>query len=90
MIIHWERYGFLPKDVPLCPYKDENYKTENGLKYYYENGELKSVAGIDVSSHQKNIIEKVKAAGIDFAMIRAGYTGYQTGDSFIDSNFKRT
>lgn len=80
----------LLKDVPLCPYKDENYKTENGLKYYYENGELKSVAGIDVSSHQKNINwEKVKAAGIDFAMIRAGYTGYQTGDSFIDSNFKK-
>ncbi len=80
----------LLKDVPLSPYKDENYKTENGLKYYYEDNELKSIAGIDVSVHQKDINwKKVKASGIDFAMIRVGFTGYQTGESFLDSNYKK-
>ncbi|NLP26977.1 MAG: glycoside hydrolase [Clostridiales bacterium] len=80
----------LLKDVPLSPYKDENYKMVNGLKHYYEDDELKSIAGIDVSIHQGDINwEKVKAAGIDFAMIRVGYTGYQTGESYIDSNFKK-
>lgn len=41
--------------------------------------------GIDVSSHQGRIDwEKVKAAGIEFAIIRAGY-----GLTFVDEQFKR-
>lgn len=41
--------------------------------------------GIDVSAHQKTINwEAVKAAGIEFAIIRAGY-----GLTFIDSEFYR-
>lgn len=36
--------------------------------------------GIDVSSHQGNIDwAKVKAAGVDFAMIRIGFRGYANG-----------
>ena len=44
--------------------------------------------GIDVSSHNGNIDwEKVKAAGVEFAMIRCGYRGYLTGKIVTDACF---
>lgn len=46
--------------------------------------------GIDVSSHQGNIDwATVKAAGIDFAIIRVGYRGTKTGVLVEDSYFKK-
>ena len=52
---------------------------------YDEKGYLtclsgESIPGIDVSSHQGTIDwPKVKAAGMEFAFIRVGYRGYDTG-----------
>lgn len=44
--------------------------------------------GIDVSSHNGNIDwGKVKAAGVEFAMIRCGYRGYLTGKIVTDACF---
>lgn len=44
--------------------------------------------GIDVSKYQENIDWKaVKNSGIDFAMIRAGYRGYEKGTLNVDSYF---
>lgn len=41
---------------------------------------VKSYAGVDVSAYQGEIDwEKVKASGIDFAIIRLGYRGYESG-----------
>lgn len=43
------------------------------------------VPGIDVSSHQGQIDwEQVAASGVEFAMIRLGYRGYDTGSLHID------
>ncbi len=45
--------------------------------------------GIDVSSHQGNINwAKVKASGIEFAIIRCGYRGYETGKIVLDAKFE--
>ena len=49
------------------------------------------LVGIDVSVHQQQIDwEQVKAAGIDFVMVRLGYRGYETGllneDKFARAN----
>lgn len=58
---------------------------------YNENGYLtcltgESIPGIDVSSHQGSIDwPKVKAAGMEFAFIRVGYRGYDTGTLHADS-----
>ncbi|MDR0963583.1 MAG: glycoside hydrolase family 25 protein [Clostridium sp.] len=50
---------------------------ENGEYQYWVDGKLLSRKGIDVSSHQGTIDwTKVKAAGIEFAIIRVGYRGY--------------
>lgn len=75
--------------VPKHNYNWENVKTsQNGLKYYTENGKKVSYEGIDVSSHQKDIDwKKVKAAGIDFAIIRVGFRGYGTGAIVLDEYF---
>lgn len=48
-----------------------------------------SVKGIDVSHHQGDIdFAKVKAAGIGFAMLRAGY-GWENPEVQIDRKFYR-
>lgn len=59
---------------------------ENGLRHYADPS--KSQVGIDISSHQSEIDwEKVKAAGVDFAIIRLGYRGYTEGAIQADENF---
>lgn len=82
-------YGALPamEGVPVCTYKEENFRTDSkGLKYYYENGELASYAGIDVSSFNGDIdFKAVKEFGIDFVIVRLGGRGYgQEGVIFED------
>jgi GH25 family lysozyme M1 (1,4-beta-N-acetylmuramidase) len=57
-------------------------------RYYYFNvsGHLVSMNGIDVSRYQGDIDwKKVKAAGIDFAIIKIGYIG--NVDNVVDVNF---
>lgn len=49
-----------------------------------------SSVGIDVSKWNKDIDwDKVKAAGVDFAIIRAGYRGSQTGALVEDPYFRQ-
>jgi GH25 family lysozyme M1 (1,4-beta-N-acetylmuramidase) len=77
-------------DVPLSNYSNENLRTKNGFKYYVEESKIKSLVGIDVSYHQKNINwAAVKNAGVDFAMIRVGYRGYGNGALQYDSDYKK-
>lgn len=60
-----------------------------GKKYYFDSkGVLSSKVGIDVSYAQGNIDwKKVKAAGVDYVMIRVGYRGYTQGGLYLDSDF---
>ena len=52
------------------------------------DGDGPSYVGVDVSAHQGEIDwERVADAGIDFAMIRAGYRGYTEGGIFQDEYF---
>lgn len=66
----------------------------SGISYNFgSDGALQQGSGkngIDVSSHQGNIDwTSVKAAGINFAIIRVGYRGSQTGALVEDSCFKK-
>lgn len=67
--------------------------TKNGvtLQYVRENFEgSKHIIGMDVSRHQNEIDwKKVKAAGIEFAMIRCGYRTTVGGKVYEDANFKK-
>ncbi len=78
--------------VPVSTYKDENFRTDSkGYKYYYEDGELCSYVGIDVSGHNGDIDwQAVKASGVDFAMLRIGGRGYgEEGVMYDDTYFKK-
>ena len=76
-------------DVPASDVDIANVVSRNGYSFYKENGEITSRAGIDVSEHQGDIDwAKVKAAGIDFAMIRVGYRTYGGGVITIDEKFE--
>ncbi|MDF3003839.1 MAG: glycoside hydrolase family 25 [Oscillospiraceae bacterium] len=62
---------------------------ENGIRTYEPSGEDISLLGIDVSSYQGIINwRKVKAAGVDYAIIRLGYRGYGTGDIRLDDRYE--
>lgn len=77
-------------DFPKTVYEYDHFVFENGKAYYEDDG-YSSRQGIDVSNHQGYIDwEKVKKAGIDFAIIRIGYRGYaQEGTLNIDKEFQR-
>ncbi|MEG2192081.1 MAG: GH25 family lysozyme [Oscillospiraceae bacterium] len=65
-----------------------------GITYYFDkDGAMGSRIGVDVSKYQGNIDwAAVKASGIEFAIIRAGYRGYGSGvlveDPYFRSNIK--
>lgn len=76
--------------VPVCTYKEENFITdENGYMYYYEDEELCSYVGVDVSDFNGYIDwQAVKDSGVDFAMLRIGGRGYgEEGNMYDDTYF---
>lgn len=81
--------------VLINPYLTQNtydftkMEDKAGLKRYMENGKKTSYVGVDVSKHTGKInFTGVKAAGVDYVMIRLGSRGYSTGQISLDENFK--
>ena len=71
--------------MPLNTYDQSKFKNDNGLVTY---DDANASLGIDVSDYQGDIDwAAVKASGIDFAMIRAGYRGATRGKLNEDSKF---
>ena len=69
-------------DLPENPYGHLDFQFEGR---YLKCLRTETITGIDVSSHQQEIDwEKVKASGVDFAMVRIGYRGYESGKLVID------
>lgn len=77
--------------VPVSKYDDDNFRTDNnGFKYYYDNSELCSYVGVDVSDFNGDIDwQAVKDSGVDFAMLRIGGRGYgYEGTLYDDTSFR--
>ena len=74
-------------DVALNTYDTNGFFREGPFRRYVDE---KSAAGVDVSSHN-GVIDwpSVKAAGADFALLRAGYRGYTEGQLQADSQFSQ-
>ena len=82
---------YLPvfENVPACSLNMNDLVTRNGYSFYREGSNITSIAGIDVSEYQHDINwEQVKAAGVDFAIIRVGYRTYGGGEMTYDTKFK--
>lgn len=75
------------EDVPKSQLDPALFKFVDGY-LTYDSADVPTYFGIDVSTFQGWIDwEKVKAAGVEFAMIRVGYRGYTDGDIFADNRF---
>ncbi len=74
----------LPWTMPVSPYGPSDFQ-QTGDFLACSAGPV--AVGIDVSSHQGSIDWKAVAdAGIEYAFIRVGYTGYKTGVMTKDHN----
>lgn len=73
--------------VPANTYLAEAFAVKDGFLTY--RGDCPSRVGVDVSSHQGEIDwERVRGAGVEFAMIRAGFRGYSEGKLYEDEYFR--
>lgn len=71
--------------APLNTYAPEDFYLENGFLRYGTD----SLVGVDVSTHQGLIDwQTVKDAGVEFAIIRAGYRGTTQGLLYEDELFR--
>lgn len=83
-----EEWVLISPYLPKHEYDFTKLVCQSGLMKYYENGKQVSYVGVDVSKLQDYIdFVKVKKAGIDFVMIRAGARGYGTGQLIVDEYF---
>ncbi len=77
-----------PDPVPANTYLAEAFTVTDGFLTY--SGDCPSLIGVDVSSHQGEIDwERVRDAGVEFAMLRAGYRGYTEGGLFEDERYRQ-
>ncbi len=83
-----EEWVLISPYLPKHEYDFTKLVCQSGIMKYYENGKQTSYVGVDVSEEQDYIdFAKVRKAGIDFVMIRAGARGYGTGQLIVDEYF---
>ncbi len=86
------RYYFFPisDEIAHHTYNIDQFRLDdNQIMNYYENGNVISHKGIDVSRYQEKINwEKVADDEVEYAFIRLGIRGYSTGEILEDSTFQ--
>lgn len=76
----------IPIDIDSESSEDAKWITENGFKIY-NDPDYESVTGIDVSEWVGEVNwQQVKDAGIQFAILRVGYRGYETAWFVFDNS----
>ena len=71
------------------PVYNEEIKEWEGTATYMAGTEKEAKRGIDVSTFQGDIDwKKVKNSGIEFAIIRLGFRGYESGKIVLDNQFE--
>lgn len=74
--------------MPLNPYDQDAFGLDEKGRVTYEKNGVQAKAGIDVSTHQKDIDwQAVAADGVEFAILRLGLRGYTEGGLFLDETF---
>ena len=76
--------------MPLNPYSKEGFSVDEKGRVAYAFGGRRAKAGVDVSTHQKDVDWRAVAAdGVDFAILRLGHRGYSEGGLFLDQTFEK-
>ncbi len=69
-------------------YDFKNLSESANLRKYTDNGKKISRVGVDISKHNGQVnFNSIKAAGVDYVMLRLGARGYSTGQLSLDDNF---
>ena len=77
------------REIPVNEYDIDSFYYDDRGRVCYEDDSYTSVQVIDVSYVQKEIDwEQVKNDGIDHAMIRLGFRGYETGGLMLDAYYE--
>lgn len=75
-------------DVPASELDASKFAADSKGYVFYQDENVRTKTGIDISEFQGEIDwAQVKEAGIDFAIIRAGYRSYGGGIISMDTNF---
>lgn len=70
-------------NIPINTYSAQDFTESDGFLRYPG-----ALLGVDVSSHQEQIDwEKVRAQGVDFAVLQLGYRGFTEGGLNVDERF---
>lgn len=79
------------RDVEKNAYDWDSLTVMDQYKYYAPDGKKQCKIGIDVSKYQTDIDwNQVKASGVQFVMVRAGYRGYGgSGKLVLDDMFEK-
>ncbi len=93
ILVHDSAFGetFIPvyADVPASSFDPSCLVNRQGRLEYKEGENLTALSGIDISGHQGDINwEEVKASGISFAIVRAGFRTYGGGVLTLDEQFR--
>lgn len=92
VVVSSGKYNFVPinESLKMNDYVPENLSVdENGFYQYSVDGQVVSHKGIDVSKHQGVIDwQQVAADGVEFAFLRVGIRGYETGLMVLDEQFE--
>lgn len=76
--------------MPLNPYAAEGFSVDEKGRVVYASGGRRAKAGVDVSTHQKDVDWRAVASdGVDFAILRLGHRGYTEGGLFLDQTFEK-
>ena len=80
--------------VLINPYLEQNtydfskLSMKNKKMVYYEDGRQTSYVGVDLSKYNNEVdFQSLKAAGVDFVMLRLGSRGYGSGQIMLDERF---
>ncbi len=76
------------QNITKNDYDFTNLTYQKPLMNYYEEGELVSRCGVDVSAKLGEVdFKKLKNAGCNFVMVRVGARGYSSGNIVMDANY---
>ena len=84
------RYYFSPinRNLKMNNLDNQKFVKDDNGEITYDDSSITTLKGIDVSQYQGNIdFSKVKNSGVEYAIIRCGYRGYESGTLTQDTKF---
>lgn len=84
-----EEWVLISPVVPKNNYDFTKIEEKAGIKRYMENDRSVSFVGVDISKQTGDVkFDRMKAAGVDYVMIKVGSRGYSSGQIMLDEKFK--